>query len=107
MGDGSGSQAEKFPKLSPITGELGGDLPRADGCVEEVWSCNLLAGPQHSEGLNPHGSVEKHLMVFPGSGELGGVSPRSDGYGDEVGAVSGLPVGHNQARLRWVVWVTP
>ena len=98
MGDGSGSQAEKFLKLSLITGELGGDLPRADGCVEEVWSCNLLAGPQHSEGSDPHGSAEKHLMVFPGSGELGGVSPRSDGYGDEVGAVSGLPVGHKSSE---------
>ena len=98
MGDGSGSQAEKFPKLSPITGELGGDLPRADGCVEEVWSCNLLAGPQHSEGSDPHGSAEKHLMVFPGSGELGGVSPRSDGYGDEVWAVGGLLAGHKSSE---------
>ena len=94
VGEGSGSQAEKVPKLSPITGELGRDFPRADRCVEEVLSCNLLAGPQHSEGSDPYGSAEKHLMVFPSSSELGGVFLRSDGDGDEVGVVGGLPTGH-------------
>ena len=94
VGKGSRSQAEKVPKLSPITGELGRDLPRADRCVEEVLSCNLLAGPQHSEGSDPYGSAEKHLMVFPSSSELGGVFLRSDGDGDEVRVVGGLPTGH-------------
>lgn len=100
MGEGSGSQAKKVPKLSPITSELGKDLPRADGCVEEVLSCNLLAGPQRSEGSDPHGSTEKHLMVFPSSSELGGVFIRSDGYGDEVRAVGGLPTGHKSSGAK-------
>ena len=65
--------------------------------MEKVSNCNSLAGPQCSEGSDPHGSAEKFLMVFPGSSELGGVFPRSNGYDDEVGAVGGLPVGHKSS----------
>ncbi|KAL0007922.1 hypothetical protein SO802_009424 [Lithocarpus litseifolius] len=90
VGEGSGSHtsAEKHPELSPSAGELGGDLPRADGCVEEILSHISSAGPQSSEGSDPHGSAEK----LPGSGEMGGVLPRSDGYSVEVGTVEGIPV---------------
>ena len=45
MGEGSGSHAEKVLKLSPITDELGGDLSRANGCVEEVFTCDFSMGP--------------------------------------------------------------
>ena len=41
MGKGSGSHVEKVLKLSPITDELGGDLSRANGCVEEVFTCDF------------------------------------------------------------------
>nr|POF08639.1 hypothetical protein CFP56_39757 [Quercus suber] len=95
--EGSGLHAEKAPKLSPITGELGGDLPRADECVEDVLTCDFLAGPHCSDGPDPHGSAEKLLLVVPVSDELGGVFPRSNGYGDEIGAVGGLPVGHKSS----------
>nr|POE94931.1 hypothetical protein CFP56_64998 [Quercus suber] len=97
VGEGSGVQAEKAPKQSLITGELGGDLPKADEHVEEVLTCDLLAGPQCSDGSDPHGPAEKLLLVVPGSGELGGVFPRSDGHGDVIGAVDGLPVGHKSS----------
>ena len=97
MGEGSGSHAEKVLKLSPITDELGGDLSRANGCVEEVFTCDFSMGPQCSEGSDPYGSTKKLLMVFLGSAELGGVFPRFDGYGDEVRAVGGLPAGHKSS----------
>nr|XP_023873626.1 thaumatin-like protein 1 [Quercus suber] len=51
-GSGSHASAEKAPKLSPSTGELGGDLPRADGCVDEILTHDSSAGPQCSEGSN-------------------------------------------------------
>ena len=94
VGEGSGSHvsAEKVPKLSPSSGELDGDLPRTNGCVDEILTSASSVGTQISEGLDLHGSVEKPLMVFSGIGKMGGVLPRSDGCGDEVGAISGLSV---------------
>ena len=50
------------------------------------------AGRQFSEGLDPHGSAKKPLMVFPSTGEMGDVLTRSDGCGGKDGAVDGLLV---------------
>nr|POE97245.1 hypothetical protein CFP56_60347 [Quercus suber] len=91
VGEGSGSHILKIPKLSPSTGELEGDLPRTDGCVDEFETHVSSEVTQISEGLDPHGSVEKPLMVFPGTGELGDVLTRSNGCGSKVGVVDGLP----------------
>ena len=46
MGEGSGSHvsAEKVPKLSPSSGELDGDLPRIDECVDDIVTHASLAG---------------------------------------------------------------
>ena len=63
MGEGSGSHAEKVPKLSPITDELGGDLSRANGCVEEVFTCDFSMGPQCSEGSDPHGLTKDRTPI--------------------------------------------
>lgn len=95
VGKGSGSHvlAEKIMKLSPSTGELGGDLPRTDGFVDEFLTHVSSAGPQISEGSDSHSSAEKLLLVSPSTSEMGGVLPRSDGCGDEFGAVGGPSVG--------------
>nr|POF09828.1 hypothetical protein CFP56_63632 [Quercus suber] len=92
VGEGSGSHilAEKISKLSPSTGELEGDLPKTDGCVDEFETHVSSEVTQISEGLDPHSSVEKPLMVFLGIGELGDVLTRSDGCGGKVGAVDSL-----------------
>lgn len=102
MGKGSWSHAsaEKVPKLSPSIDELAGDLSRADGCVDEVLTCDFSVGPQCSEGSDPYGSVEKLMMVFSGSGEMGEVLPRSDGYGDEVATVGSLLVGSKSSEAK-------
>lgn len=44
-GSWSHASAEKVPKLSPSTGELAEDLSRADGCVDEVLTCDFSVGP--------------------------------------------------------------